>query len=123
MNPIKKFHEILEIKYPATKKEIKSAFHRLAHIHHPDKGGNEEKFKEINNAYQVLMAGGYWEVIAEEKKKNPTWKAKWKEATSTPWEPNIFCSDDGLSFWIEDRDGFVTSYWGPLEPLEEVIYK
>ena len=38
----------------ATQEEIKRAFHNLAHKHHPDKGGDEKKFKEINEAYQVL---------------------------------------------------------------------
>ncbi len=52
-------HEILQIKTGATKDEIKKVFHKLAHIYHPDKpGGNEAKFKQINNAYQELMKGG-----------------------------------------------------------------
>ena len=35
-------------------KEIKKAFYKLAHKYHPDKGGSSEKFKEINEAYQIL---------------------------------------------------------------------
>ncbi|HTW96545.1 MAG TPA: molecular chaperone DnaJ, partial [Candidatus Methylomirabilis sp.] len=39
----------------ATAEEIKRAFLKLAHQYHPDKnGGKDEKFKEINEAYQVL---------------------------------------------------------------------
>ncbi|MBX4188089.1 MAG: DnaJ domain-containing protein, partial [Candidatus Doudnabacteria bacterium] len=39
----------------ATPEEIKKAYRRLAHEHHPDKGkGDSEKFKQINEAYQVL---------------------------------------------------------------------
>lgn len=40
----------------ATTEEIKRAYRKLAHQHHPDKAGNdgEAKFKEINEAYQVL---------------------------------------------------------------------
>ncbi|MEI7810434.1 MAG: DnaJ domain-containing protein, partial [bacterium] len=39
----------------ASKEEIKKAFYKLAHKHHPDKkDGNEAKFKEVNEAYQVL---------------------------------------------------------------------
>lgn len=38
----------------ASQDEIKKAFHKLAHKYHPDKGGDEKKFKEINEAYQVL---------------------------------------------------------------------
>ncbi|KKW29059.1 MAG: Chaperone protein DnaJ, partial [Candidatus Uhrbacteria bacterium GW2011_GWD2_52_7] len=38
----------------ASADEVKAAFRKLAHQHHPDKGGDEAKFKEINEAYQVL---------------------------------------------------------------------
>jgi molecular chaperone DnaJ len=38
----------------ATKEEIKKAFRKLVMEHHPDKGGDENKFKEINEAYSVL---------------------------------------------------------------------
>ena len=56
---MKNYYDILGLKYPASKDEIKKAFYRLAHIWHPDKKtGNEKKFKEINNAYQMLMKQG-----------------------------------------------------------------
>lgn len=49
------YYEILGIKKGASDKEIKNVFRRLAHKYHPDKaGGNAEKFKEINEAYQIL---------------------------------------------------------------------
>ncbi len=48
------YYEILGVAKGATPDEIKKAFHKLAHRHHPDKGGDEKKFKEINEAYQVL---------------------------------------------------------------------
>lgn len=44
----------LGIQRTATQKEIKAAFRALAHTHHPDKGGDEKKFQEINRAYQTL---------------------------------------------------------------------
>lgn len=50
----KDYYKTLGIDKGASAEEIKSAFHKKAHKHHPDKGGNEEKFKEINEAYQVL---------------------------------------------------------------------
>ena len=51
----KDYYEILGISKSATDEEIKRAFRKLAHQHHPDKkGGDEAKFKEINEAYQVL---------------------------------------------------------------------
>lgn len=58
-------HEILQIKPGASKEEIKIAFRKLAHIHHPDKGGKVEDFTKIKNAYDYLMKGdsvGGWDM-------------------------------------------------------------
>ena len=48
------YYEVLGVEKSASQDEIKKAFHKLAHKYHPDKGGDEKKFKEINEAYQVL---------------------------------------------------------------------
>lgn len=49
------YYEVLGISKSASPDEIKKAFRRLAVQHHPDKeGGDETKFKEINEAYEVL---------------------------------------------------------------------
>lgn len=54
----KDYYQILEVSKQADEKEIKKAYRRLARQYHPDKNqGNkqaEEKFKEINEAYEVL---------------------------------------------------------------------
>lgn len=52
------YYDILGVSAQATKREVQLAFRKLAFVYHPDKNpGNtasEEKFKEINKAYQVL---------------------------------------------------------------------
>lgn len=48
------YYETLGISKTASADEIKTAFRRLAIEHHPDRGGDEAKFKEINEAYEVL---------------------------------------------------------------------
>lgn len=48
------YYKILGVSKDASSEEIKKAFHKLAHKHHPHKGGDEKKFKEINEAYQIL---------------------------------------------------------------------
>lgn len=49
------YYEILGVSKGASKDEIKKAFYKLAHKHHPDKkGGSEAEFKKVNEAYQVL---------------------------------------------------------------------
>ncbi len=51
----KNYYDILGVAKSASADEIKRAFRKKAHEFHPDKGsGNEEKFKEVNEAYQVL---------------------------------------------------------------------
>lgn len=49
------YYEVLGVGKSASDDEIKKAFRKLAVQHHPDKeGGDEAKFKEINEAYEVL---------------------------------------------------------------------
>ena len=48
------YYEILGVGKDASADEIKKAFRRLAIEHHPDRGGDETKFKELNEAYEVL---------------------------------------------------------------------
>lgn len=47
-------YTILGIRKGASADEIKKAYRRLARMHHPDKGGSEEMFKKIQNAYDSL---------------------------------------------------------------------
>jgi molecular chaperone DnaJ len=48
------YYEVLGVNKDASADELKKAFRRAAIEHHPDKGGDEAKFKEINEAYEVL---------------------------------------------------------------------
>ncbi len=51
----KDYYQTLGVGKNASAEEIKKAFRKKAHEHHPDKSnGTDEKFKEINEAYQVL---------------------------------------------------------------------
>lgn len=49
-----KYYDVLGIPKESTRDEIKKAYKKLAIQCHPDKGGDQEKFKEVSKAYQVL---------------------------------------------------------------------
>jgi len=49
-----KLYKLLEVEKTATPTEIKKAFQKQARVHHPDRGGDENKFKELQQAYEVL---------------------------------------------------------------------
>ena len=51
-------YKLLGIERNASPSDIKRAFHKLALQHHPDKGGNEETFKKMQQAYEVLSDDG-----------------------------------------------------------------
>lgn len=48
------YYDILGVSKEATQEEIKKSYRKLSKEHHPDKGGDEEKFKEIAEAYSTL---------------------------------------------------------------------
>jgi len=49
-----KLYQTLEIEKGVEQKEIKKAYRKLSRTHHPDRGGDEHKFKEINAAHEIL---------------------------------------------------------------------
>ena len=73
------YYETLGVSKTASADEIKSAFRKLARKHHPDlakdKKAAEEKFKEINEAYEVLSN-------PENRKKYDSYGANWSQAAA-----------------------------------------
>ncbi|MEK6232985.1 MAG: J domain-containing protein [Luteolibacter sp.] len=75
------YYEVLGIARDASQADVKKAFRKLARIHHPDvskdKSTAEEKFKEINEAYEVLSD-------TEKRKKYDALGANWNGQSPPP---------------------------------------
>lgn len=93
----KDYYEILGVPRDASEEEIKKAFRRLARQYHPDvakdKKAAEEKFKEINEAYEVLSN-------PETRRKYDALGAAWKDGVPFDqqypgWESRKWTSPDG----------------------------
>ena len=71
------YYDILGVSKTASEADIRKAYRRLARQHHPDvnpnNAGSEARFKEINEAYQVLSD-------EETRKKYDTYGDRWKHA-------------------------------------------
>ena len=123
------YYETLGVARTATADEIKQAFRKLARIHHPDVAKNkvagEAKFKEINEAYEVLGD-------PEKRRKYDELGANWQDdrgdqttpggahrrrAQSPPGEPDFEFGGTGFSDFFEsfftDRPGGFASSRGP----------
>jgi curved DNA-binding protein len=83
----KDYYEILGVPRTATEDEIKKAFRKLARIHHPDvaknKAAGEAKFKELNEAYEVLGD-------PEKRQKYDQLGANWEHGAEFNYPPQGF---------------------------------
>ncbi len=96
----KDYYQILGIGKNATEDEIKRAYRKLAHQYHPDKNkGDDKKFKEINEAYQVL---GNREKREQYDRFGRTFSSQ--DGPSSDWEG--FEGFGGLSDIFEELFGF-----------------
>ena len=69
----KDYYGVLGVSSTASAKEITKAYRKLARSHHPDaKGGNEERFKEVSAAYDVLGDDAKREEYDEARRIGPS---------------------------------------------------
>lgn len=111
----KDYYEILGVKRESTQAEIKSAYRKLARKFHPDVNKTkeaEQKFKDLNEAYEVLSD-------KEKRQRYDSLGANWQNGanfTPPPGYENLnfnFNQGGGQSFGFEDLGGF-SDFFGSL---------
>ncbi len=92
----KDYYQTLGVKKNASEDEIKKAFRKLARKHHPDVNPNdpqaEERFKDINEAYQVLSD-------PDKREKYDRFGSQWKQYQNSGGQPEDFNWDQ----WAAQR--------------------
>jgi curved DNA-binding protein len=113
----KDYYESLGVARTATPDEIKQAFRKLARIHHPDvaknKAAGEKKFKEINEAYEVLGD-------PEKRRQYDELGANWQDGAGEPQARGGFAGrgpgrqrgDPGFEFGGTGFSDFFESFFG-----------
>lgn len=109
----KNYYEILELNSNASQEDIKKAFRTLSLKYHPDKNPDgAERFKEINEAYQVLSDTG---------KKNQYDFQNTGGGFSANWD-NIFTSTDGFFQGFGFTEDIFERKETPIQNLEVECY-
>src|SRR5437660_11067846 len=103
------YYETLGVPKTATEDEIRTAFRKLARKHHPDvakdKKAAEEKFKEINEAYEVLSD-------SEKRKKYDQLGADWNRPGGFQTPPGWGAHPPEGGFYQWGVDGGVQCEFG-----------
>src|ERR671922_2462390 len=98
------YYEVLGVPRTATAEEIKKAYRQLARKHHPDlqpaaeRPRAAERFKEINEAYEVLSDG-------DKRAKYDALGAGWKSGADFTPPPGTAWSSGEAAEWEEAGDG------------------
>nr|AIE96092.1 heat shock protein DnaJ domain-containing protein [uncultured marine thaumarchaeote AD1000_72_F04] len=69
-------YDILGVSTNASKQQIRIAFRELALKHHSDRGGHDDYFIKIKQAFEDLKTGKKFPDSSEEKEKNPSFSGE-----------------------------------------------
>ena len=69
----KELYNILGVDPSCSKKELKTAFRKLAAQHHPDKGGDVEIFKKMKSAFELLSSDKESNLPTRQSKPQDDW--------------------------------------------------
>lgn len=92
---MKDYYKVLGVDKNASQDEIKKAYRKLAHKHHPDRGGEEDEFKKINEAYQVLSD-------PKKRQKYDRFGSSFEGGRQGGFNPNGFGGAEGFNVDFDD---------------------
>ena len=101
----KNFYKELGLKQSATKDEIKSSYRSLVKKHHPDTGGEKDKFLAIQLAWETLndpikkakYDSQFLSSYQSQNELNDNWEEKFNSKKN-----NSFLKDEEVRNWIKD---------------------
>ena len=112
------YYQTLGVSKNASEKEIKKAYRKLARDHHPDHNPDnkaaEEKFKEINEAYEVLSD-------PEKRKKYDQFGSQWQQYEHAGGNMNDFWSKYAAGGGSRSRGGGVYTQTIDPEAFEQIF--
>lgn len=122
------FYSILGIPRDASPDEVKRQYKKLCQIHHPDKGGDIETFKEIREAYDYIIEHPYVPPVKSSFSDHVTPEVK----TNGVKSPFVSAFDRGFGIWEGEQveiyrpvnDSDIKEFgFGGYNPAGSVIYK
>ncbi len=101
----KNLYEELGLKKNASKSEIKSSYRSLVKQHHPDKGGEKERFLKIQNAWETLndpiKKEQYDRSFLSSSSSFDSLNANWEEKINSK-KSNSLIKDKEVESWIKE---------------------
>ena len=115
----KNLYEELGLKQNATKSEIKSSYRSLVKQHHPDKGGEKERFLAIQNAWETLN-----DPIKKEKYDRKIFSSNTSfDSLDTNWEEKFNSKKYNSSIKDKEVEEWIKEIYTPINRLISQIIK
>ena len=115
----KNLYEELGLKKNATRSEIKSSYRSLVKQHHPDKGGEKERFLAIQNAWETLNDP----IKKEQYDRNFVSSSSSFDSLDENWEKKINSKKNNSSIKDKEVETWIKEIYTPINRLISQIIK